>query len=299
MIGVVKKNFLKWRRYGQVYILPTQDGILFFILLFVLLVMGLGYQNNLILFIVFALVSLVVLMMVDAHFYLLNIRPVKIHIEDIHSGDSPLSTLYIEQEVSKGEVQIQIKDLKIHGVLKSEERIFRGRLSTTKRGVYDVSEVILSSTYPLGFFRVWSYHPLSVRFYVYPNRLKGEWNSFVLNENQHPTMTLNAGDEEFEQLKTWDPSIGLSRLDWKKLASKNQWLYADYRGLSGQNLWYQIPSFLSEVELSILAESISYTYEQNKTWRLAADEFDSGWGQGKEHYQICMRKLAGLRTSST
>jgi hypothetical protein len=295
MILTAKKKLFNFGRHHQVYILPTKEGLIFFGLQFIFILMGLGYQNNLILLTEFILLVFTVFTMIEAHFYLQTLKISKIIIPDIYEND-PLK-IFWEIENKENQLMLSYRSFLKNDYIKLSklgDRIYSNELGF-KRGYYQNNEMTLSSVFPLGFFKVWIYLPLKTEFYVYPSPIHHP--SEVLSDDSKTSMHVSqkSGDEDFEALKEWSSGESLSRIHWKKLASHNQWLIKEMNSPVGQSAWLQVKYPITEKHLSELTGQMLLAKDLGYVFRLSNQHFDSGWNSGEEHLKLCLRNLSKIK----
>ncbi len=253
------KYFDKFRKQNRVYILPTKMGLLYFSVHFILLFMGVGYQNNLILILFGLLSALSVLIMIEAHFHLEKILFHRIEIDDSFLGEFSVMRVKLEDQAN-----IPCFDLKFLSFnLKIQTSFSKGEygalFKAQKRGKFELSEISLSSTYPFGFFRVWTYLKVNTSFWVYPSPIA---RSEIFK-------SIKDHDEaDFDQFKNWSLGDRLNRVAWKKLAQYNQWVVKDFTNEDPKTISLKWEESGQERDLSQLVAYIIYLDENKIDWNL-------------------------------
>ncbi|MFN9113982.1 MAG: DUF58 domain-containing protein, partial [Bacteroidota bacterium] len=221
------KSIKKWvqgrlRRKPQVFIMPTINGWWWLGTLFLLLLIGWGYANNLVLALAVLLCAFTLVLLLEAHFNMHGIRLQRLSIEDQYALEGAAFKLTWTQSFARHRQALEIlwdEDSAIASKLATEHHWLLGMWIFPKRGYWSSTFVRLTSSYPLGLFRTWSYHRLDAVVWIYPPRLPGpvEVSSDQFEGETVRSIISNTGEEP-AGLRRYQDGDSLSRVVWKSLA---------------------------------------------------------------------------------
>ena len=174
------------------------------------------------------------------------------------------------------------------------------RIYFEKRGVYENTRIRVYSRYPLGLFYCWRSFNLKKNIYVYPSPKSYKINSledFTSGSNSALTKYTRVGDE-YSELKGYEDGDPVSRIDWKRLAKNDEVLVKinDRNGKSVKHIdWSSIFADDFETKLSYISFLILYFSKEDYQFKLTLPGFISKVGQGEEHTDNLLKKLASLK----
>ena len=195
----------------NVYILPTRSGIAFAVILLVMLVGAINYNNSLGYLFTFFLASISVVAILHTYKNVLRLKFQLGKPRSVFCGDTVSIPVYIEQHQSVNRYALSLEfepslntshkdSLKDIFALKEKVEL---PLLTQKRGLMNVPRFTLASNFPLGLFRSWAHIHLSQTFIVYPTPAP--------HPPENPA-THYRPDQEGDQGKGTDDFAGLRNL---------------------------------------------------------------------------------------
>jgi uncharacterized protein (DUF58 family) len=216
-------KLLKLLRKEKIYILPTSNGLKLFALNIILLMVGLFYANNFILFINFLLFSIFFCSLLYTHYNLTDIQISKSGNDEFYSNQDQALKVIITNlsSIPKDHINIKIREndfvqqCMIENVSLSpfESKLIQLQFKPVKRGTFSALNLSLETTFPFHFFRSFKVAFLEHHFIVFP----------------YPQMSLMDPKEKYEESQSHDQdfilrdyTIGdpLSRVHWKKSTHK-------------------------------------------------------------------------------
>lgn len=282
---------------GVIYILPSRFGYWFIFLILLLYLLGTNYQNNLILLTSFVLLSTLLYAMLTAFFNLQQLH-IKVHDDCSTFAKTPATLVLYLQKPQSQMLQIGLKGQRLTQLLPwfQHAATFELQLPSLSRGCYPLPRLLLSSHYPLGLFRAWSYPALQAQIWVYPNP-----------ETAHTAMTgvteatANAPSTQAplqpDDLKPYQQGDSPRRILWKKLpAAPNQPIV---RQASQQNRaipeWIVVPALQGvalEQALSHACQALLTLEQQGATYGLQTPLTTLAPASGQKHLTDCLQALA-------
>lgn len=282
----------------NLYILPSGFGWAYALIVLILFLGAVNYQINTIFLMTFLLAIIGLVSAFEAHANLNNLSFKLITIEDAQQGTPARLTLFIQ---ANNKVRISI-DFQI--ALQPKTRLeklpaeglqFVVPIKTTTRGYFSLPPIIISSFFPFGIFRVWSYIYFDEHYYVYPQPSNpGFWPAPCLDQDIKNKYA--SGDEEFYELKQIEnPWMQPNLIAWK-IAAKGQGWYLKTMHSNETDYWLFKLSDLGSKDLELKLQHLSYWLQEAELngliYGLDLTASHTQFARGKEHLQYCMRQLA-------
>lgn len=287
------------RRKTQVYLVPTTEGLWWLGTIGLLMIMGWGYTNNLCLALGMILAAMTVVLLMEAHFNLEGLKLDKLIVEDQFLGRSSVVRYWWKSKKKRARHKIILSwdGQGPVGAPHSNAATNNGETITSwffpERGLWQQTHVILSSRYPLGLFKAWSYHPQSVEAWVYPKPIAGRPSKKEGAEGVGEARLVEAasGDEPGD-VRRYQDGDSPTRVAWKVMArglgahtktflSETQEIH-DYRWPWGAG---------DEEARSKLAYAIESHHLAHESWGLTVHQNELGFHFGRQHQQNCLRAL--------
>lgn len=286
----------------RIFIMPTGAGVLFAVVLTVMLVGAINYNLSLGHALVFLLAGLGIVAMVHTFRNLVALRLTTGRAEPVFAGELAHFPLHIHNTRAQTRCALEFAFGKQAGVIANAPPEGAATAAvpylTSKRGWLDPGHVTLSTRYPLGLFRAWSYPHPRLACLVYPHPL----NSPLPPPSPAAHTGYRQGDsgqEDFTGLRQRQPSDPTRHIAWKAVArdfADRPLLIKQFSGGAEEELWldWSLTATDSDVEtrLSTLTG-----------WVLAAEEKQARYGlrlpgraiqpeQGTAHRDACLEILA-------
>jgi uncharacterized protein (DUF58 family) len=114
------------------------------------------------------------------------------------------------------------------------------QLPTQRRGLLRPSRVAVSTRFPFGLFRAWSWLHLPFEAVVYP-RASGNQHPPASHGPDHAGLDLlQRGDEDFRGFRSYHPGDSPRHIAWKALARGAPLLVKDHAGASGTPVVFEL-----------------------------------------------------------
>lgn len=285
-------------QHRSIYVLPNKAGLGFFLTMALLWLLGTNYQNNLVLAICFLLFSLNVISVLHAF---RNLSGLCLRVQDSASvsvGESVnLNVLLVAAKNAKHEnLQFQLQggpSVRADLIKKKQQKIM---LSTQalKRGWFQPGPILVTSTYPLGIVRIWSWVHLDTKLLVYPEPLKTiETASGAGKEDGSGSSVIRSLDD-FSGFERYQEGAPLTHVAWKLHARGAGLHLKQYHSLQASAQWLDFNSVVGDVEvrLSKLCYWAQLYFQRNTPFGLQLPGLQIKQGQGPEHLVQVLRALA-------
>ncbi|GHG74882.1 hypothetical protein GCM10010919_28700 [Alishewanella longhuensis] len=282
---------------GVIYILPSRFGCWFIFLMLLLYLLGTNYQNNLILLTSFVFLSTMLYAMLSA-FYNLHQLQITVSQDSATYAETPATLVLHLKKTESQMLQIGLKGQRLTQLvpLLQGEAQFDLLLPRLNRGCYPLPRLLLSSHYPLGLFRAWSYPALNAQIWVYP---KPETTQTALGsvdqaaEHAHSSASPLDPDE----LKPYQQGDSPKRILWKKLpAAPNQPVVRQLsQPITNLPEWIVIPTLQGvalEQALSQACQTLITLEQQGAVYGLQTPLTKLNPATGQMHLTRCLQELA-------
>ncbi|MDN3469399.1 hypothetical protein QMA05_00385 [Pseudoalteromonas sp. APC 4026] len=293
-----KKNSITLK-HNTIYVLPSTLGVYFSVVASLNFVMGINYQNNLILFMAYLMFVIIIFALLLGYS---NARGLTVSFKYAIASFAPQTPQLVWQIEADDPCQsITLsypKDLKNACYITRVKEVIKCQLSLpyTKRGCYKLKPIKIASNYPFGLVSVWSYIQPNKVVYVYPSIIKTsnqKHQNLVANNTDEGT-EKHKGDDEFESLITHLPEMGLQRISWKHYAKTQQLLvkqFSDFKSADAQ-FDFNLVTGDTEERLGQLCFLVCQAFESDINYSLKLPNNLIACNSGKLHHQRCLEALS-------
>lgn len=286
----------------RIFIIPTRGGVLFAVVLAVMLIGAINYNLSLGHALVFLLAGLGVVAMIHTFRNLYGLRLTPGRAEAVFAGELVRFPMQVDNPHQPPRRALEFSFAAQPVVTVNVPAAGRATLAipflARRRGRLDPGRLTLSTRYPLGLFRAWSYpHPvLSCVIYPRPIRTPLPASSSTSDADRRQG---EGGQEDFAGLRPRQVSDPTRHIAWKAVARRSDeqpLLVKHFAGGSAEELWldWSLTSGEGdpEVRLSILAGWIMAAEEQELRYGLRLPEHTVLPAQGPAHRADCLQVLA-------
>lgn len=283
----------------RIFIFPSKVGWLFLLMLALLFVTGINYQNNLILTVGFILIS-VFLTTIIATYQNVSGVMIKASASDaVYLGDTvylPITLINNHKSSRAGFCIGFIKnELQMIDVLEHQHYLKLPYIPE-KRGVLKVPRIKFYSVFPLGVFTCWSWLRLDFKGLVYPTPIDMPFRRSTESGYEDEGQNLaQKGNDEYQGLKKYQKGDSLKRVAWKQFAKNKQLMTKEYEDVKGNDRmldWHSLAGFDTEERLQILCGWILKASEQNSEFGLILPGITIALAEGDKHKEACLKALA-------
>ena len=157
--------------YRDLYVLPTRFGFWFGVLVFLMLIGGLNFNNNMTLAMVFLLASIALLTTLLAYRNLVGITLSGILANPVFAGEKAVFRVLLRNGEERSRFAIQglaAGSRDCTDIDEQDSAVLRLAQKTSRRGWVTMEPFHIENRYPLGLFRAWTYVHSEVNNLVYP-----------------------------------------------------------------------------------------------------------------------------------
>lgn len=281
----------------RIYILPTLAGSAYLVVALLILLLAVNYQNNLAYVVCFTLLSLFITAILHTYANLSGLETTALLTESVFSGDEANFRYRLTTERSLFQLSFgfEKESRTILDVLANQPTHVEIPFLCSQRGWQQANLLHVSTLYPLGLFRSWSWLRFEQSVLVYPKPIAGGEIEALRGCEQHNHVVGAQGDDEFQELKSYYPGATKSSIAWKIYAKGHGLQVKEHQGHAGNELWLDWDTW---PELPVEARLSRLCY-----WALVFSQNGSRFGlrlpnkkiepaSGAEHQRKVLKQLA-------
>lgn len=283
------------------YILPTQRGFYYLLTVVIMFIWSVNYALSLgyaMTFFAVVLALLVAVLTVN-NLTVINVSPLS--NTSYFSGDPAFFRLAVHNPKTEASVALLARRNGLYSapvtIVGNGQQIIHIPLDDCHRGRKNLGYLRLSSEYPIGIFRSWTWLYFDTSLLIYPLP-KGDLPLPFLPEHQgidEGQVDLQ-GAEDFNELKDYQPGDNLRHIVWKKL-SQQKVRVKTFQDLAGQHciLNFNDPRLQTlsiEDKLSQLCQWVLDAEKIGTKYALYLPTKRMDFGIGSLHKSMCLEALA-------
>jgi uncharacterized protein (DUF58 family) len=283
--------------HKRIFILPTQRGLGFVVIIGVLLLIAFVYNNNLAYLLCFLLASVFFITILHSFKTLSGLVIYKGQSTSVFAGENAGFDVYLSNPSAEPRfnLQLHLSDDVLCSLEPQQKQCITLYSATRKRGWHSCGAITVACTYPLGLFRAWSVLHFDFKVLVYPKPAR---ESLAFPETagaQNVQGAAKKGHDEFYGLKEYQSGDPIRHIHWKAFAKGLGLFSKQYSGETFAELWLDYeaaPGHDTEQRLSQLCR-----------WLVDADQAGLHYGfilpgvriepsSGTVHFKKCLEALA-------
>lgn len=282
----------------RIYILPTGFGVVFALILFVMLLGALNYNNNAALLLTCVLGATCITSMLQTFRNLDRLALRSIRPDAAHAGEPLTLSLTWQAGGHRHQaVTVQFEGQEKHfAVYPESDREIRITLATTQRGWMSLPRLQVASRWPFGWFRAWSWLAPAQRVLVYP-RPETAGPPPPPHSGQDSPQRRPQGDE-WAGLRDYRSGDPLRRIAWKASAHGDTLRVKTFDRPRADRAWHLDWNHTGladrEARISRLARWVGEAYAAGRNWSLSLPSESIESGSGSAHFHRSLRALAEL-----
>ena len=291
--------------HRQLFILPSRHGLMFTVLLFVMLLLAINYENGLVYGITFLLGSMGVTSLIYTQRNLYRLTISANPPPPCFAGDDAVFTLTVSNNRDLPRYSVVLETLRrrrVGGIAFAQVNVGRHETAYAElsvpaqtRGYLKLPPLLVSSTYPLGLAYCWSRRiELEERCLVYPcpfgQRPLPQTGGEVGQESQG----LQGEGDDFHGLREYRRGDPPGHIAWKALA-RGQGMYTKQFTGGTASVWLDwamLPGLDTEGRLSQLCSWLLEAEQQGLRYGLRLPDQQLAPAHGPEHEHRCLKALA-------
>ncbi len=283
----------------RIYILPTRHGLLFAVLLTVMLLGSANYSNSLGFVLTFLLSSFAVVSILHTYRNLSQLRLLPGKANPVFAGDLARFEVRLDNTGPVARFGVELGTRAGTGSRADVPAFAQSAATlsvlTERRGLHRLGRFCVSTRYPVGLFRAWSYLDLDLACLVYPQPVG------VGAAPPRSAYRLDAqgdcgqGCDDFAGLRQYHPGDSLRRIHWKAAAHNDDLVTKQFGGDRAQQLWLDWEALGDpdpERRLGQLSRWVVDASRRQLTYGLRLPDQQITPARGHSHRHQCLAALA-------
>lgn len=284
----------------RLYIVPTRAGLGFAVLLVFMLLAGLNYANSVALFLTFLLGGVALAAMHLCHRNLLGARVLVARSEPAFAGSTARLEVAFTHASRAPRHAWTVEAL---GCTSDAAEIPPGAARTVsvsipvaERGVLPIDRIRLTTRFPFGLFRAWTWLHLPIDVVVYPaakGRLAPHGGAGASQGSA--SVATSSGDDEWQGLRDFRDGDTPRSVAWKAFARGGPLLVKEYAAAAGADRIFaydRLRGLRSEARLEQLCRWIVDAEQRGERYGLKLPGLRVDPGAGVQHRHRCLEALA-------
>ncbi len=284
----------------RIYILPTGFGLIYGALVFAMLLGSMNYNNSLGFALTFLLTGLGLVAMHHCHRNLSGLTISAVHADEVFAGETLHLQVGLENPNAIRRFAIELdcslpavagtgatRPALLHGVAAASRALATVQIPTQHRGWLRPDRLTVSTRFPFGLFRAWSWLHLPIDALVFPRPAGEQSPPFDMHAPAGAVQSRQRGTEDFRGFRDYVPGDSPRHVAWKALARGAPLMVKDYSGAAS-----------APVMLDFTAVTVSATesrLSQLCRWVLDAERDGRPFGLRLPQLRIAARSGAAQR----
>lgn len=285
--------------HKTIYVLPTWQGMGVGVVIVLLWLMGTNYENNLVLAAAFMLAALMIVSILHAF---RNLSGLSLQVQAAHpsfAGDYARFDLLVGAAPRSNHENVYLHWQDAPGatvdLVGESEAVVPLLHRSQRRGWLQPQRLLVTSDFPLGFIRAWSWVYLDARALIYPAPLACDRPPLGRGGAEHGDRASRESREEFQGFANYYTGAPLSRVAWKQYARGAGLHLKDYLGYENEQVWLDweaVPGSDTETRLSQLCYWVLQLEDGHTHYGLRLPAHTIELGAGPAHRDQVLRALA-------
>jgi uncharacterized protein (DUF58 family) len=231
----------------RIFIFPSLPGLFFILLLLLILLTAINYQNNMAYAVAFLLATLFVVAILHTYANLAGLTLHAVAATAVFPGQHSEFSLRLQRGRRAAHYGLRLAwprggDVQVSLVERdsAELRLF---VPVGSRGWYHPGRLLLESSYPLGLLRCWTWVDLDLRALVYPQPLASPDLPGSASDSSEGTAVPSAGSDDFYGFREYRRGDSLRQVHWKGLAKGQGLQSKHYTAFTDRSAWLDWDAF--------------------------------------------------------
>ncbi|MGM0767514.1 MAG: DUF58 domain-containing protein [Pseudomonadota bacterium] len=282
----------------NIFILPTGAGAVFGVLLLVMLITGINYQNSLIYLLTFLLGAITVAAMHQTHRNLSGLELTLVQTGEAFAGEPlPFRFRAVSGKYDAVAISLRSQGQSLHQqhVPARQTADMSIALTSPRRGYFRPDRIRVETRFPFGLLKAWSWvRPVSCGI-VYPRPVDAPDAPSTVTDGDDQANARSIDGNDHADIRPWREGDLSQRVLWKRYARSAQMVTADWEGEQGSPQWldyHAYPGVDVELRLSYLTAQVLERGRAGTPFGLNLPGQVIEPDSGPAHTARCLRNLA-------
>lgn len=225
----------------RIFIFPTRTGFFFLLILLVMLVAAINYQNNMSFALTFLLANLFVIAVLHTFANLSGLTIHAVRASPVFAGQHSEFEVMLSRPSKRRYYALHLKwptsDGETVNLVNAEQVHIKLYVPTQQRGWHHPTRLLLESVYPLGLLRSWTWVDLDIHALVYPRPLASGPLPGIATDKPDGSAVPIPGTDDFYGLRDYQRGDSLRQVAWKSLAKGQPLQTKQYTAYADRSVW--------------------------------------------------------------
>lgn len=285
----------------KIFIVPSKTALGLLVVIALLFLLGVNFQNSLVYSICFWLLAMLLLNIFYTWRNLAGLTLTAIGVEPCFAGEKAVLEMALTRPDKQFRFAIELDwrgedHLQTNLVATQTQRVKISH-STEGRGRFQPPRLRVSTRYPTGLAVAWSYVYPAVQGLVYP---RPAHKAFDPKGNSHGAATedgveIAGGSSDFSGVRDYQQGDAPKRIHWKKFAQTGELYTKTFVDYASHELWLDwddLPMPGVEVRLSHLCRMVLDFHQEQRQFGLKLPGVQVAPSKGEAHKVRCLQALA-------
>lgn len=290
---------------GNIFILPTREGVYFLVLVALMVLAGINFQNSLIFLLAFLLFSFFMVSILHTFRNLSGLQLQAGTTRAAFAGEDAEFDVLVRRDGDRlyeaivlGWDQDMLSDVDL---IDNEEAKVRLFVPTRKRGRFNPGRMLVQTRFPVGLFRAWSWVDLDMTTLVYPRPVPAGELPDASTSGDEGEMVKRDGVDDFHGLRDYRSGDPIRHIAWKSYARTEELQVKEYAAFVDRRIWLEwdmLPGLDRESRLSRLCWWVLRVSGTNDEYGLRLPGVEIPPDRGAGHRQRVLAELATFEASA-
>ena len=280
----------------RIYVVPSRFGLLFSLILIVMLLGALNYNNNPAILLTCLLAAASYQSIFQSFRALNGVQLIAIQAQPCHAGGTMPLFLHFHIDTKwRRSLRLRVGDAETVFDLKpGDSGKLASEIPAPRRGGQSPGRIKLYSEYPFGLFHVWSWLNQDSTALVYP-QLEENAPPLPQDATQAHAQPVRGRGDELAMLREYRPSDPVRGIAWKASARHDALLVKEFEQFRGREIllsFAELRALDYEARIARLARWVCVAETAQVRYALDLPHRRVESGLGPEHRHACLRELA-------
>lgn len=283
----------------RIFVLPSKQGLIFTMLLLVMLLGATNYSNNMAFALTFMLGSMLIVSVLHTYRNLVGLQVRLVQVNDCFAGSEAELVIELINPDSRlrYDISLHLPDsaAALVNVAEHDQIHVPMALPALRRGRLQLGRLTLTTRYPFGLFRAWSYVDVEGEALIYPRPTVTAVIPHTTTAAGDGIATPEPGSDDFHGLRSYQSGDSMRHIDWKAYARQRGLLTKQFQRHQSPELWFEWHATTGadiEERLSQLCRWILDAERRQQRYGLQLPNIKIAPDAGIAHQQRCLRQLA-------
>lgn len=285
----------------KIFIIPSKTGLGMFVLILLLFLLGINFQNSLVYAVCFWLLALLLINIFYTWRNLSGLTVSTIGVEPCFAGDKAVVEIGLACPAKQRKFAINLvwpdeDQIEVNLATMPNARVKLSH-AAPQRGRFQPPRMHISTRFPTGLALAWSYVTLDVQGIVYPMPIE---KSFAQQgkgsaETAEGGTEIAGGSSDFGGIRDYRPGDAPKHIHWNQYARTGKLhtkVFVDYSSHELWLDWDDLPMPGIEVRLSHLCSKVLEYHQAQRPFGLKLPGKTIPPSKGEGHKAQCLRALA-------